>query len=93
MTECYYQIFHCSLDSLDHDLYTPLHVASEVGHTAIIVALLEEGGADINRKGGERGETALMLSVRHHDCHGNNRNFKSNRPSIPIVIMFSPQLY
>ena len=59
---------------MDHNLYTPLHVASEAGHTAIIVALLEEGGADINMKGGERGDTALMLSVRHHDYHGNDRN-------------------
>ena len=38
-------------------------MASEHGHTAIIVALVEEGGADINSKGGERGDTPLMLSV------------------------------
>ena len=77
------------LDSLDHNLYAPLHVASEAGHTAIVVALLEEGGADINMKGGERGDTPLMLSVRHYDCHSNDRSFKSDPPTIPIFITFA----
>lgn len=38
-------------------------MASEAGHTAIIVALVEEGSADVNKKGGLKGDTALMLSV------------------------------
>ena len=45
--------------------YTPLHLASEAGHTAIIVALVEEGHADVNQKGGKKGDTPLMLSVSH----------------------------
>lgn len=49
--------------SADNDTYSPLHVASRQGHMAIIVALVEEGGADVNIKGGERGDTPLMLSV------------------------------
>jgi len=48
----------------DNDTYSPLHVASRQGHMAIIVALVEEGGADVNIKGGERGDTPLMLSAR-----------------------------
>ena len=39
-------------------------MASKDGHTAIIVALVEEGGADVNVRGGEQGDTPLMLSVR-----------------------------
>lgn len=40
-------------------------MASKQGHTAIIVALVEEGGADINVRGGEQGDTPLMLTVRN----------------------------
>lgn len=43
---------------------SPLHIASGHGHTAIIIALVEEGGADVNCKGGERNDTPLMLTVR-----------------------------
>ena len=53
-----------SPDSMDDEEYSPIHVASRKGHTAIIVALVEEGGADINVRGGEQGDTPLMLSVR-----------------------------
>lgn len=49
---------------MDNEEYSPLHVASNEGHTAIIVALVEEGGADVNFRGGERKDTPLMLSVR-----------------------------
>ena len=52
-----------SADTLDSDLKSPLHIASGKGHTAIIIALVEEGGADINSKGGERNDTPLMLTV------------------------------
>ena len=48
------------MDSLEN---SALHVASAQGRMAIIVALVEEGGADINLKGGERGDTPLMRSV------------------------------
>lgn len=51
------------IDSFDHSNYTPLHSAAKAGHTAIIVALIEEGNADINSRGGESGETPLMLTV------------------------------
>ena len=47
----------------DDQLYSPLHVASESGHTAIIIALVEEGNANVNQKGGEKGDTPLMISV------------------------------
>ncbi len=50
-------------DMVDEDGLSPLHVASSEGHTAIIVALVEEGGADINLQGGEKRDTPLMLSV------------------------------
>ena len=50
-------------DSVDGETYSPLHVASKQGHTAIIVALVEEGGADVNVRGGEQGDTPLMLTV------------------------------
>lgn len=52
-------------DSLDKHMNSPLHVASGKGHTAIIIALVEEGGADVNSKGGERNDTPLMLTVSH----------------------------
>lgn len=60
---------HCvyicySIDSKDDDNYTPLHIASRMGHTAIVVALIEEGNASINERGGEKGDTPLMQSVR-----------------------------
>ena len=48
---------------MDEDALSPLHVASSKGHTAIIVALVEKGGADVNLRGGEMGETPLMLTV------------------------------
>ena len=54
---------HTHTDAFDRENISPLHVASAKGHTAIIVALVEEGGADINCKGGEHGDTPLMLSV------------------------------
>lgn len=50
-------------DSLDGEMNSPLHIASDRGHTAIIIALVEEGGADVNSKGGERNDTPLMLTV------------------------------
>ena len=49
---------------LDDEGLSPLHVASKEGHTAIIVALVEEGGADVNILDGESKATPLMLSVR-----------------------------
>ena len=52
-------------DQADEEGYSPLHLASSEGHTAIIVALVEEGGADVNLQGGERKDTPLMLSVSH----------------------------
>ena len=51
------------LGAENNDHYAPLQVASQAGHTAIIVALVEEGNADINQKGGKKGNTPLMLSV------------------------------
>ena len=51
----------------DGHWYSPLHMASEKGHTAIIIALVEEGQMDVNQKGGEKGDTPLMLSVSHHN--------------------------
>ena len=56
------------LDSVDDETYSPLHMASKQGHTAIIVALVEEGGADVNVRGGEQGDTPLMLTVRNTAC-------------------------
>jgi hypothetical protein len=53
-----------NIELFDYDQYTPLHSAAKSGHTAIIVALVEEGDADINQKGGERGETPLMITAR-----------------------------
>ena len=55
----------CVPGSMDNEEYSPLHVASSKGHRAIIVALVEEGGADVNIRGGEREDTPLMLSVRN----------------------------
>ncbi len=52
------------VDAQDYDKHSPLHVACGEGHTAIIVALVEEGGADINARGGDTGDTPLMMSVR-----------------------------
>ena len=52
-----------SSDTQDEEAYSPLHVASSEGHRAIIVALVEEGGADVNVRGGKRKDTPLMLSV------------------------------
>ena len=52
-------------DSLDKHMNSPLHVASGKGHTAIIIALVEEGGADVNSKGGQMNDTPLMLTVSH----------------------------
>ena len=54
---------HTYADSVDNETYSPLHMASRHGHTAIIVALVEEGRADVNVRGGEQGDTPLMLSV------------------------------
>lgn len=51
------------LEAQDDEAYAPLHVASSSGHRSIIVALVEEGGADVNTRGGVRGDTPLMLSV------------------------------
>ena len=48
---------------IDNDSYTPLHVASKMGHTAIVVALIEEGNVDIDERGGDKGDTPLMLTV------------------------------
>ena len=42
---------------------SPLHVASSCGYVAVIVALVEEGGADLDQQAGEAGDTPLMLSV------------------------------
>ena len=42
---------------------SPLHVASSCGHVAVIVALVEEGGADLDQQAGEARDTPLMLSV------------------------------
>ena len=50
-------------DLEDYDKYSPLHVASGEGHTAIIVALVEEGVVNVNARGGDSGATPLMLSV------------------------------
>ena len=64
MFEMHLSLSHSlSLDAVDSEEYSPLHVASGKGHTAIIVALVEEGGADVNLRGGERGDTPLILSV------------------------------
>ena len=54
-----------SLDSdlMDEEGRSPLHIASSEGHTAIIVALVEEGRADVNLQGGDKKDTPLMLSV------------------------------
>ena len=51
--------------STDNTSYAPLHTASQMGHMAIVVALVEEG-ADVNVKTGENGDTPLMLSVSMH---------------------------
>lgn len=51
------------IEATDSNDLAPLHVASKLGHTAIVVALLEEGSADINQRGGDKGDTPLMLSV------------------------------
>lgn len=50
-------------DTVDDSGYTPLHVAASKGHTAIIVALIEEGNANIDVRGGDNKDTPLMLSV------------------------------
>ena len=55
-------------DSTDSSLNTPLHYASSHGNMAIIVALVEEGGANINKPSGERGDTPLMVSAREGQC-------------------------
>ncbi len=51
------------IESTDANDHTPLHVASRLGHTAIVVALLEESNVDINQRGGDKRDTPLMLSV------------------------------
>lgn len=53
-----------NIDTPDTQLLSPLHIASEKGNTAIVVALIEEG-ADVNVKGGDKGNTPLMLTVSH----------------------------
>ena len=50
-------------DSMDSKTLAPLHVASSQGHMSIIVALVEEGGADINSRGGDQKDTPLILTV------------------------------
>ena len=57
------QLFTC-LDAADRNLYKPLHQAADKGNTAIIIALVEEGGATVNDPGGERGDTPLIMSAR-----------------------------
>ena len=50
-------------DSMDSKTLAPLHIASSQGHMSIIVALVEEGGADINSRGGDQKDTPLILTV------------------------------
>lgn len=52
-------------DTLDNQMNSPLHIASGRGHTAIIIALVEQGGADVNSKGGVHNDTPLMLTVSY----------------------------
>jgi ankyrin repeat protein len=42
---------------------SPLHMASSRGHMTVIVALVEEGGADVNLQAEGTGDTPLILSV------------------------------
>ena len=64
MTIITFIVFPLLLGSTDKESFTPLHIASKMGHTAIVVALIEEGNADINQRGGDKSDTPLMLSVR-----------------------------
>jgi hypothetical protein len=56
------------VDSEDSSQCTPLHHATHRGNMAIIVALVEEGGANVNKPSGGRGDTPLMVSAREGQC-------------------------
>ena len=56
-------------DTLTSSSQSPLHIASSHGHMTVIVALVEEGEADINLPTSDSGETPLMLSVSNTTTH------------------------
>lgn len=75
---CSFLLSHSLLspDALSSSSQSPLHVASSHGHMTVIVALVEEGGADINLQTTETGDTPLILSVcplLHNRCNQPNR--------------------
>jgi mitogen-activated protein kinase kinase kinase 19 len=49
--------------ALSSSSQSALHVASSHGHMTVIVALVEEGGADINLQTSQTGDTPLIISV------------------------------
>lgn len=55
----------CPTETVDSNVCTPLHHAAESGNIAIVIALVEEGRADINKASGERGDTPLITTARH----------------------------
>ena len=54
----------CPADTVDRNVCTPLHHAAESGNIAIVIALVEEGRADINKASGERRDTPLITTAR-----------------------------
>ena len=71
------QLISTIIDSTDNHCYSPLHTASQKGHTAIVVALVEEG-ANVNIKAGENEDTPLMLTVKLM-CYSAFRKYRSHR--------------
>ena len=55
---------HTHTETVDSNVRTPLHHAAESGNIAIVIALVEEGRADINKASGGRGDTPLITSAR-----------------------------
>lgn len=55
---------HTHTETVDSNVCTPLHHAAESGNIAIVIALVEEGRADINKASGGRGDTPLITSAR-----------------------------
>lgn len=57
-------LLHKHTETVDSNVCTPLHHAAESGNIAIVIALVEEGGADINKASGGKGDTPLITSAR-----------------------------
>lgn len=44
---------------------TPLYIAASYGHVAVVQLLVQEPGADVNRRMCDNGETALLVAAKH----------------------------